>query len=225
MFKRIRRRATAYVVLVISFLFTLAVAQYMSKHAAEQAHVNFEQIADAQKTKIADRLENRITLLRTASGLFASRNRVTAEDFRAYAARLDLERSYPDLRAIGYSPRTSQGGAETYPIVYLEPANSRNEQDFGLDLMADPELRPVLEQARDSVSPAISGKWNQQQDSSLFLVCLPVYREGVTPESVESRRAALEGFLFDFIRSDTFIRNSIDADRAKEIALRVFSGG
>src|SRR5215475_3715946 len=133
MFKRIRRRATAYVVLVISFFFTLAVAQYMSRHAAEQAHVNFEQIVDAQRTKIAERLENRITLLRGAIGLFAAANHVTAEEFRAYVGRLELGRSYPDIRAIGYSALTRQGLSETYPIVYLEPGNSQNEQDFGLD--------------------------------------------------------------------------------------------
>src|SRR5215467_4060654 len=159
MFKRIRRRATAYVVLVISFLFTLAVAQYMSGHAAEQARVNFEQIADAQRSKIAERLEDRITLLRGATGLFAA-NHVTAEEFRAYVARLELGRSYPEIRAIGYSARTRQGLSETYPIVYLEPSGGQNEQDFGLDLTADAELRPVIEQARDSAFPVISGKWN-----------------------------------------------------------------
>ena len=90
MFKRIRRRATAYVVLVISFLFTLAVAQYMSRRAAGQARLNFEQVAEAQRTKILERLENRTTLLLGASGLFAARNHVTAEEFRAYVARLGL---------------------------------------------------------------------------------------------------------------------------------------
>src|SRR3954470_1151569 len=105
MFKRIRRRATAYVVLVISFLFTLAVAQYMSRRAAGQARLNFEQIADAQRSKILERLENRITLLRSATGLFAVRNHVTAEEFRAYVARLGLDRSYPDIAAIAYSAR------------------------------------------------------------------------------------------------------------------------
>ena len=141
MFKRIRRRATAYVVLVISFLFTLAVAQYMSRRATEQAHVNFEQIADAQRTKIAERLENRITLLRSATGLFATTNHVTAEEFRAYVARLELGRSYPEMRAIGYSARARRGDTEAYPIAYLEPGNGRNEQDFGLDLSADAERR------------------------------------------------------------------------------------
>src|SRR5262249_9717724 len=133
MFKRIRRRATAYVVLVISFLFTLAVAQYMSRHTAEQTRVSFEQIADAQRTRIAERLETRITLLRSATALFASRNHVTAEEFRAYVAQLDLARSYPEIRAIAYSGRMKRGLlTETYPIVYLEPGNGRNEKDFGL---------------------------------------------------------------------------------------------
>src|SRR5215467_2855028 len=87
MFKQIRHRATAYIVLVISILFTLTVAQYITQRAGEQANVNFEQIANVQRTKIAERLENRITLLRSATGLFAARGRVTADEFRAYAAR------------------------------------------------------------------------------------------------------------------------------------------
>lgn len=224
MFKRIRRRATAYVVLVISFLFTLAVAQYMSRRAAGQARLNFEQVAEAQRTKILERLENRTTLLLGASGLFAARNHVTAEEFRAYVARLGLDRSYPDIRAIGYSARTRRGTQETYPIVYLEPGNSHNEQDFGVDLNADAQLRPVLEQARDSASPVISGRWNHPQDDPLFLICLAVYRAGSSPDTVESRREALDGFLMGFIRPDLFIRNSIDGDRAGQIAMRVFDG-
>jgi PAS domain S-box-containing protein len=224
MFKRIRRRATAYVVLVISFLFTLAVAQYMSRRATEQAHVNFEQIADAQRTKIAERLENRITLLRSATGLFATTNHVTAEEFRAYVARLELGRSYPEMRAIGYSARARRGDTEAYPIAYLEPGNGRNEQDFGLDLSADAELRPVLEHSRDSATPVISGKWNHHHDEPLFVICLPVYRQGLSPETLESRRAALDGFLFGFVHPDTLIQNSVDADRTNEIGLRVFSG-
>src|SRR5262249_28656726 len=214
MLKRIRRRATAYVVLVISFFFTLAVAQYMSRHAAEQARVNFEQIPDAQRTRIAERLEDRITLLRGARGLFGAANHVTAEEFRAYVARLELGLSYPEIRGIAYSARTTRGLSETYPILYLEPGSSQNEQDFGLDLGADSELRPVIEQARDSASPVISGKWNHRPDDPVFVICLPVYRQGLSPETVESRREALDGFLFGFVHPETFIRNSMDADRA-----------
>jgi PAS domain S-box-containing protein len=186
--------------------------------------VNFEQIADAQRSKIAERLEDRIALLRGATGLFAAANHVTAEEFRAYVGRLELGRSYPEIRAIGYSARTRLGLSETYPIVYLEPGGGQNEQDFGLDLTADAELRPVIEQARDSAFPVISGKWNHRPDDPLFLICLPVYRQGLSPETVESRREALEGFLFGFVHPDTFIRNSMDADGVNEIALRIFNG-
>src|SRR5215467_8604747 len=182
MFKQIRHRATAYIVLVISILFTLTVAQYITQRAAEQANVNFEQIANVQRTKIAERLENRVTLLRSATGLFATRGRVTAEEFRAYVARLDLGRFYPDVRALAYGVRTNRGTNDAYPIVYLEPANGPNERNFGLDIFADPQVRPVFEQARDSASPAISEKWNRHDDESLFLICLPVYKEGGSPE-------------------------------------------
>src|SRR5438093_536028 len=82
--------------------------------------------------------------------LFAARSGITHVEFRTYVARLQLDRTYPDIQAIGYSARTNNENGETYPIVYLEPANSRNERDVGTDVLADPLLRPVLEQARDS---------------------------------------------------------------------------
>src|SRR5690348_3233838 len=133
MFKQIRHRATAYIVLVISLLFTLTVAKYMTQRATEQAQLNFEYIADAQRTKVAERLETRITLLRSATGLFATSGHVTAEEFRAYVAHLDLVRSFPDVSAIAYSVRIMAQVSEAYPIVYLEPASSSNERNFGRD--------------------------------------------------------------------------------------------
>src|SRR5881628_2918930 len=113
MFKKIRHKGTAYVVLVISFLFTLFAAEYMSQHAAEQDRLNFERLVEVQRTKISERLENRITLLRSAAGLFAARSGVTLGEFRTYVARLQLDRSYPDIQAIGYTARTREETKET----------------------------------------------------------------------------------------------------------------
>src|SRR5215470_6865327 len=150
MFKKIRHNATAYFVLVISFLFTVVAAKYMSQHTAEQDRLSFEQMVDAQRTKISERLENRITLLRSTAGLFSARSGITPAEFRTYVARFQLAQSYEDVQGIGYSARTFDENSETYPIVYLEPANSGNERDLGFDVLTDPLLRPHLEQALDS---------------------------------------------------------------------------
>ena len=86
---------------------------------------------------------------------------------------------------------------EYFPILYSTTART-TAPIFGLDLGSEPMRRAILERARDSGRPAASpvtrlagdiGKWHA------FFVVLPVYKAGLSSESIDERRRNLIGFV------------------------------
>ncbi|HYR84962.1 MAG TPA: PAS domain-containing protein [Terriglobia bacterium] len=218
-----RHKATPHLVLAISLLFTVIAAAYASRYRSEQDRLNFNQVVDAQQVKISEALGDRIALLRGIAGLFAARSGVTDEEFQMYAADVGV-RDYADIRAIGYSARVKDGDTEHYPITRLESSDNQNDRDLGFDLLTDPVMRPALEQARDSTLPAISNRWTRAADEPIFLICLPRYSLTASLETVEARRETLEGFVFAFIRPDTFTQGTLGARTTPAISLSIFNG-
>src|SRR6266478_2066722 len=218
-----RHKATPHLVLAISLLFTVIAAAYASRYRSEQDRLNFNQVVDAQQVKISEALGDRIALLRGIAGLFAARSGITDEEFQMYAADGGV-RDYADIRAIGYSARVKDGDTEHYPITRLESSDNQNDRDLGFDLLTDPVMRPALEQARDSTLPAISNRWTRAADEPIFLICLPRYSLTASLETVEARRETLEGFVFAFIRPDTFTQGTLGARTTAAISLSIFNG-
>src|SRR6266446_4660439 len=217
-----RHTATPYLVLVVSVLLTLSAATYSSKYGAEQDQLKFKQVVEAQGAKISEALDDRIALLRGVEGLFAARSSVTSEEFHMYAARIS---NYPDVRAIGYAARIKDADTDHYPTTHLEGSDKPTGRDLGLDLLADPVIRPALEAARDSALPAISDRWiHPPVDEPTFLLCLPKYALAASLETVEGRREGLEGFVFAFIRPDRLTQGTLGAKTGPAISVNIFNG-
>ena len=77
------------------------------------------------------------------------------------------------------------GREERSAVLWVTP---QDRALIGRDLLADPVRRPVLERARDTGAAARS--------SSGDFICLPVYRGGATPATLEERRADVAGWAF-----------------------------
>lgn len=102
--------------------------------------------------------------------------------------------------------------AEHYPVAYTEPMRG-NENAFGLDLAALPAHLRALELGRDTGDVVATERITLVQDASGqpgFIARLPVYRDGAPLETVEQRRAALEGFVAIVFRVTDLMREVID---------------
>jgi PAS domain S-box-containing protein len=100
------------------------------------------------------------------------------------------------------------------PITYVEPADELNARAIGFDLYSDPARRAAMEQARDTGEPAMSAPVQLLRDrgepprtgAAMFL---PVYRGGAAPATVESRRAAIVGFVYSSFRVRDLVERTV----------------
>lgn len=95
-------------------------------------------------------------------------------------------------------------------VEYNEPMKG-NEAAFGHDNAEEAVRRAVLELARDTGEAAISGPIKLLQDPQKrpgFVIRVPIYRFGVSPKTVEQRRANYIGQV-----SGVFFTHELFADR------------
>ncbi len=240
--RAIRHPATAWIILLSSFVLT-GLAWYISdasvgKRAAERFQFQAEDVANA----IAKRMQDYEMVLRGGAALFDSSSEVGREEWRTYVAHLQLQRLYPGIQGLGYtrmfSPEELNGivsgvRAEGFPdfvvkpagkrdiysaILYLEPFNWRNQRAFGYDMYSEPTRREAMEKARDTGAPAISGRVTLVQETLSdaqhgFLMYMPVYQRGMPVETVAQRRAALRGFVYSPFRIKDLMRGILGADQ------------
>ena len=105
------------------------------------------------------------------------------------------------------------GQREVYfPVFVVEPAEA-NAGILGLDLGAESVFRSALDQACDSGAPAATERLILPLDSpdmAGFLICVPVYHAGQRVETVDQRRAALQGFAVGMFRAHEVFRAALE---------------
>ncbi|NJR76766.1 MAG: hypothetical protein HC773_30960 [Scytonema sp. CRU_2_7] len=203
--------------------------------AASQDKLRFQNAVTRTQDNIQNRLDTYITLLRAGSALFAAHEQVSLVQFRAFVQRLKLQERYPGIQGIGFSRRVSseelpalisdmqkQGvknfslrpnynRSEYHSIIYLEPLDRRNQAAIGYDMFTEPVRRAAMERARDTGTVAASGKVTlvqeiDQHKQAGFLIYIPVYRQGIIPNTASARRANLLGFIFSPYRADDLLQ-------------------
>ncbi len=205
----------------------LAITGWLWDHEREAEERNLRGVFDAALTQTAARVEERIgayeQMLRGARGLFEASDDVTAQDFAHYVDALLAGADFAGLRAIAFvplkqaeapaAPMAPQRGsavdsgiarpvptrADTAPITYVAPAIAAMRGEIGHDLLADPQQRAAMLQARDSGGTTITRQLAPGVDAvpaATVQLFLPLYANGLPRDSVASRRAALVGWVF-----------------------------
>jgi diguanylate cyclase (GGDEF)-like protein len=216
--------ALAACVLAVSLGLTWATWRSVEQSQAAKLQVEFETRTREAINTLAQRLDSYIHLLRGLQGLFASSEQVSRAEFAQYARAQDLEAQYRGIMGVGYMALVPKSGLAAfqaaerrdlpdftvYPpserdvhavVTYLEPYVGSNRRIPGFDVWSEPVRRSVLEQARDSALPAMSGKITLLQDGSGasqsgMLLVLPVYQNGVPHVTLAQRRATLLGWVY-----------------------------
>ena len=254
---RQRRVFLPYLILLLGLCFTILVYYNFSKLTYEQDQSRFQKSVQEIQDKITLRVQTSVALLRAGTGLFAASNRVTRYEFDRFVQQIELQKHYGGIHGIGFSRRLSpqelpkivetmkQSGFpdfhvwpedpprdEYHAIVFLQPQNTRNKLAMGYDMFSDPVRRRAMEKARDTGSPAASGKVFPVQEKADranqqpgFLIYAPVYRkdkDGVFSGQAELRNALL-GFLYSPYRIDEFLA-PITAQQHFDVSFQVYDG-
>lgn len=129
-----------------------------------------------------------------------------------------------------YPLATATRSTQTWmaPFIQIEPSLARNRRQLGFDAMSDPVHRAALERARDAGTLAITGMLNLSHDDKAslhkgFYVYLPVYKDGVVPDSPEARRSSLVGWVFAPFRMDDLMA-SLYGETPRATAVRIYDG-
>jgi len=194
-------------------------------------------------------METYIAFLRATSGLFSAAALVTRQDFKAFVNPAVLQGTYPGIQGVGVGRRIfekdkdalveamrkeipdyrvwPEGQRDEYqPVVYLEPQDGRNQVAIGYDMFSEPVRRGAMERARDTGLPTSTGRIILVYDNKQagFLIYVARYRRGLPTETVDDRRAALEGFVYGSFRADDLLHAVLAGEKRPGIRYEVFAG-
>ncbi len=263
--KRVTRQ-DAQILSGLMLAFSLTLTYQIWNNAQQNAAQVLQTKFDYQVREIADDITKRMKayeqVMRGVEGLFAHSDTIKRDEFRDYIARLRIKESYPGIQSIRFVPivpKTEKNrhiaavrkeGFPAYtiwpevrgdiyaPVVYAEPADERNRQVFGYDMLSDlasprpgeqPGMRhAAMEQARDSGNITISGKvrlvFETDKDRQAgFVMFLPVYRHDAPHGTVAERRANIIGWICSVFRAGDLMQG-LFGDRTDEADVEIYDG-
>lgn len=144
-----------------------------------------------------------------------------------------MRKIYPDfeIKQLRDGRLVSAAIAERHLLVdYIEPMHG-NEAAFGLDVSPNISLLKAIRHATDTGKVASTGLLTLAQGGGKlrgFLVVMPVYRDGVPPPDVESRRKAVIGDTAAVFNASGLIEKILDTNgllNDARIGIRVHVGG
>jgi signal transduction histidine kinase/ActR/RegA family two-component response regulator len=245
-----RRIWVPYLVLIVVLTATFTTGFYLYRSAEASDAVRFENRTIRIQNAIRQRLETYIAMLLGGKGLFAAAPLLSRDGFRKYVEGLDLVDRYPGIQGIGFSERIASHDLESalarirrefphfniwphdarpeyHTIVYLEPLDRRNRAALGFDMYTEPARRTAMQQAVDTGLPSVSGKVTLVQEidetkQAGFLIYVPLYRNAVTPPTVDERRRQLSGFIYSPFRVDDFLRGLLGSAAEPDVDFQVY---
>ncbi|MBK9026777.1 MAG: CHASE domain-containing protein [Propionivibrio sp.] len=210
--------------LVVSLAVVITVfAWYIAK---EQLTRNNEAYFHDESDQIVTMIKERMKLYENAlwagvALIDTNGGDVELEEWRTYAASLNIDKTYPGINGIGvihniqpaqlsaylekerkrrpdFHLHPAHSETEYWPITYIEPALP-NKQAVGLDMAFETNRYTAIKLARDTGTSQVTGPIILVQDSKKtpgFLLYAPFYKGGTKPESIEERRKHIVGVTY-----------------------------
>jgi CHASE1-domain containing sensor protein len=243
--------------LAVGLTVVVLVSLNIKAEVESSAQRDFEYSCNEIRLNVDARLDACAQILRSGAALFGASELVERREWRAFTQGLQVQQQLPGIQGIGFAqliPREQlarhvqairsegfpdyrvrpAGDREAYSaIIYLEPFSDRNLRAFGYDMLSEPVRRAAMERARDANSATLSGKVvlvqeNGQEVQAGTLMYVPVYRHGLPIETIEQRRAAIQGWVYSPYRMTDLMRGTLkdwDAQRAdSRISLQIYDG-
>ncbi|GAC1522145.1 MAG: hypothetical protein NVS3B11_22160 [Collimonas sp.] len=239
-------------VLVAALGVTWAVWDHEQQASQKELLSQFDISLRETVSRVELRMETYEQMLRGVQSLYTVTGELDRDSFRDYIGSLNLDANYSGIQTIGvvkwvpaankdshvvamrrigftdYSVRPDGQRDNYVPIVQREPDVGRNRAPLGFDTWSDPVRRNAMEKARDSGSPAISGKIRLVVDIEAdarpgFVMYLPIYTRGQPHDSVAERRAHLAGWVYaSFHMSD--VMASLYGELPPGLAFAIYDG-
>ncbi len=206
---------------------------YRAEREREQSRFNFE----VQETleHIRNRLQVYVNFLVATRAHLTLESNIEAKTFYPYISQLDIERSFPGVRGVGYAGHVgandmhdllskmrregysdfrvfpSDGDTERYPILYLYPQDTPNQRAIGYDMFSEPTRRLAMSTARDTGQPTATAPITLVQEVHMGEPGQPGFLiylpiyANPAPSTPEERAASIVGFVYSPFRIKDFL--------------------
>lgn len=252
--QRFERNSSAklpFLILAVSIIFTLGITYIFYQSAKAKDSIRFNNEVRRLEQTIENKINLYVALLEGGRGFIESNRQITGENFAEYVSSLNLDKNYSGVQGIGYAEVVPAAGRkkliekmradgyenfDIFPaaekdsspvILYLEPQNEYNRQAVGFDMSSETGRREVLNRARDSGEALSSGKITLTgggEPQTGFLICLPIYKNGEIPASIEERARQLTGYIYSPFHARDFLKEVQSGNSASDILLTIFDG-
>lgn len=241
----------AFIVFIVALVLVFTAWRVARDREQRSAQIEFIGRTAQVTELLQQRMVNYELVARGGVSLFASVQRPTAAQWKAYVEGMNLQRRFPSTLGLGFTGYVPQrllvqlqnewrqagyglltvrpfGQREVYgPILYLEPKTAANVEAIGYDMFAESVRHAAMEAALESGQARLSGKIELIQDkhdgikSTGLLLVLPVYLGGGRPQSPSLRRAEMQGWVYVPFRLEKFVATSISDDH-KDLRFRIY---
>lgn len=207
-------------------------AHRLSVQAQAEAGARLEAQANLLEDAVLTKFDKPLQALKGLAAAFTLDPGLSKKQFRDYWAVRGFQRDFPGVRGFGYiahvapgqidaflaATRRDLGGefqiktlgptAERYIIKLVEPVED-NLNAVGLDIGSEPVRRLAADESLRSGLPMLTGAIHLVQDGRQgpgFLLLVPVYRNGSSPDSEASRRAHHLGFAYSPLVAEELLK-------------------
>ncbi len=235
-----------------ALLATLGVWNHEQRNADQELQNEFDFQARELITQIQARMDAYHQVLHGLRALFLSSNEVTRKEFHTYVSSLLLDERYPGIQGLGHNlfvenARKAQhiadirgegfpgytihpaGERPQYtPVIYIEPFSDSNSKALGYDTFYETMRRETMIKARDSGRAAVTGKLTLVQEAheqvqAGILMFLPLYKRGLSHDTVADRRASLYGWVTAVFRMGDLMAG-LGHERTNDLDIEIYDG-
>ncbi len=247
------KKGLPYIVLAVLLILSVLIWQFYENYVLQREERRYGEYVDNVVNDITKLINKDELLLQGGAGIFAASEAVTRAEWQAYYEYRQISTLYPGIQAVAVSrvvwaPELVQhieeiraegfpdytvwpaGEREVYaPVIFAAPFDARNRRAFGYDSFSEPMRRAAMEQARDTGAVTITGMvtlvTETDEDSPMgFLMYIPIYAQGMSLNTPEERRAAIEGYVLGAIRIQAMIQNLFPPDPLQNIHFEIYDG-
>jgi len=251
----IKNAYKSYIILSAMILLCILATVYTNSEVKSSQKKELIMIFNDINSKISVRLHAHAQLLRSGAAYFAASDTITRAEWQLFNLREKVNYNLPGIQGVGYAhivPKEQlqqhiqqiraegftcytikpEGEREIYTsIIYIEPFTARNQRAFGYDMYSEPVRRKAMQLSCDSDLAVLTSKVTLVQESNEdvqagTLMYVPVYKKDMPINTVDQRRAALQGWVYSPYRMNDLMHGILgrwDTKNNERIHLRIYS--
>lgn len=207
--QRYGQQASSFFVLFLCLLISSLLSIYSAQLIENDEDTRFKRVTSNIIQSLVTRIQIHENALMAVRGLFMSSEMVSHQEFLNFLKGINLENRFPGLIEVGYIAHLEIAGERTLPVIYYNSGPAEKWETYRADMSKSPWVKKTIDQAVLTGRPQVSRKieFEEIEDSSEFLIFVPVYKKNIDIEKTENRYQVLEGLVYGRFQVNQFFKN------------------